>query len=165
MALARAGSLRPAAIGRGSDRRRRAEIRGDLVRWIDPRAAARCETRVLDRIERLRRGLNERLQLGAFDLELHWALYPPGACYVRHVDALRGSAVRVVSIVLYLNEGWRTADGGALRLHGAAGSVDVLPHAGTLVAFPSEGLAHEVRAARRDRLALTGWLRRRASVG
>jgi len=161
LALARAGALAPAAVGRGDARRRRPEVRGDLVRWIDPRTATRGEARVLDRIERLRRGLNQRLQLGAFDLELHWALYPPGARYVRHLDALRGSTARVVSLVLYLNETWSAADGGALRLHGAEGAVDVLPQGGTLVAFRSETLAHEVQVSRRDRLALTGWLRRR----
>lgn len=161
-ALARAGALRPAAIGRGGERQRRPEIRGDLVRWIERACAARCETRVLARIERLRLGLNRRLQLGAFDLELHWALYPPGAAYARHVDQPRGSDARVVSLVLYLNEGWRAADGGALRLYAAGGAIDVLPEAGTLVAFRSEGLPHEVLPARRERLALTGWLRRRA---
>lgn len=161
-ALARGGALRPAAIGRGAGRTRRAEIRGDLVRWIDPAAPTRAEARVLARIERLRLALNERLQLGAFELELHWALYPPGARYARHVDQPRGSGARVVSLVLYLNEHWSAADGGVLRLHrGAGGPFDVLPRAGTLVAFGSEGLAHEVLVARRERLALTGWLRRR----
>ena len=117
---------------------------------------------MLARIERLRSGLNERLQLGAFELELHWALYPPGTRYALHVDQPRGSRARIVSLVLYLNEDWTAHDGGALRLHlGAGDTRDVLPRGGTLVAFASEGLAHEVLAARRERLALTGWLRRR----
>jgi SM-20-related protein len=161
-ALARRGALRPAAIGRGAERALAPAVRGDLVRWIDPSAPTRGEARVLGRVERLRCGLNERLQLGAFDLELHWALYPPGAAYARHVDQARSSDARVVSLVLYLNPDWRVEDGGALRLHLAPEPIDVLPEAGTLVAFRSEGLAHEVLAARRDRLALTGWLRRRA---
>lgn len=117
---------------------------------------------MLARLERLRLALNERLVLGAFTLELHWALYPPGAGYARHVDQPRGGRERVVSIVLYLNEGWQSADGGALRLHHETeGEIDVLPRAGTLAAFRSEGLAHEVCVARRERLALTGWMRRR----
>jgi SM-20-related protein len=162
LALARRGALRPAAIGRGADRRRRADIRGDLVRWIDPASASRGEARVLARIERLRRGLNERLQLGAFELELHWTLYPPGAHYARHVDQPRGRRARVVSLVLYLNAGWTPRDGGALRLHlGAGDTRDVLPRGGTLVAFASDDVPHEVLAPRRERLALTGWLRRR----
>jgi len=162
LALARAGALRPAAIGRGRERQRRPEIRGDLVRWIDPHAPSHVEARVLARVERLRRALNQRLQLGAFTLELHWALYPPGAYYARHVDQPRSGSARVVSLVLYLNEGWSAADGGALRLHReGAVPLDVLPRAGTLVVFRSEGLPHEVLPARRERLALTGWLRRR----
>jgi SM-20-related protein len=42
-------------------------------------------------------------------------------------------------------------------------TLDVLPEGGTLVAFLSERFQHEVLPARRERLALTGWFRRRAS--
>jgi SM-20-related protein len=133
------------------------------VRWIDPHAPSAAEAKVLARLERLRLALNERLQLGAFSLELHWALYPPGARYARHVDQPRGGRARVVSVVLYLNPGWPAADGGALRLYPPrAAPIDVLPEAGTLAAFRSEALPHEVLPACRERLALTGWLRRRA---
>jgi SM-20-related protein len=98
-----------------------------------------------------------------FDLELHWALYPPGAHYARHCDRLRGSRARVVSLVLYLNESWRRRDGGALRLYLDANTTrDVVPRAGTLVAFLSDRFEHEVLPARRERLSVTGWLRRRA---
>jgi SM-20-related protein len=162
-ALARSGALRHAAIGRGKTRQHRRDVRGDLVRWIDPASPSAAEARVLARIERLRRALNERLQLGAFELELHWALYPPGARYRRHVDQPRGGGARVASLVLYLNEAWHPGDGGALRLHLARRPViDVWPEAGTLAVFRSEGVPHEVLVARRPRLALTGWLRRRA---
>ena len=91
-ALWRRGALREAAIGRGAARERRPEIRGDFVRWIDPAAATRGEAALLARVERLRVALNRSLQLGAFDLELHWALYPPGAHYARHLDRFRGDA-------------------------------------------------------------------------
>jgi SM-20-related protein len=162
LSLGRRGLLRPAAIGRGATLARRPEIRGDRVAWIDPPHATRAEADLLARLERLRRAINAELQLGAFDLELHWALYPPGARYARHLDRSRGTRVRVVSLVLYLNEGWKPADGGSLRLHLAAGATqDVLPEAGTLVAFASDRFEHEVLPARRERLSVTGWLRRR----
>jgi SM-20-related protein len=134
------------------------------VRWIDPAAATRGEAAVLARLERLRAALNRSLQLGAFELELHWALYPPGAHYARHLDRFRGGErARVVSLVLYLNEVWQPRDGGALRIHlDAHTHRDVAPQAGTLVAFLSDRFEHEVLAARRERLSLTGWLRRRA---
>lgn len=130
--------------------------------WIDPPRATRDEADVLARLERVRLAVNARLQLGAFDLELHWALYPPGARYARHLDRSRGTRARLVSLVLYLNEGWRPEHGGALRLHlDGGGAHDVLPEAGTLVAFASGRFEHEVLPARRERLSLTGWLRRR----
>ncbi len=39
---------------------------------------------------------------------------------------------------------------------------DVVPQAGTLLVFMSEKWPHEVLPATRDRLSITGWLRRRA---
>jgi SM-20-related protein len=162
-ALWQRGALRAAAIGRGAARVRRPEIRGDFVRWIDPAAATRGEAALLARVEKLRAALNRSLQLGAFDLELHWALYPPGALYARHRDRFRGERARVVSLVLYLNDAWQPRDGGALRLYlDANASLDVAPRAGTLVAFLSDRFEHEVLPARRERLSLTGWLRQRA---
>lgn len=130
--------------------------------WIDRPGATRDEADVLARLERLRLAINAQLQLGAFDLELHWALYPPGTRYARHLDRSRGTRARVVSLVLYLNDAWRPEHGGALRLHLDGGAVhDVLPQACTLVAFASDRFEHEVLPARRARLSLTGWLRRR----
>ena len=133
------------------------------MRWIDPATATRAEQALLARLERLRVALNRSLQLGAFDLELQWALYPPGAHYARHLDAFRGDRAQVVSLVLYLNEAWQPCDGGALRLHlGADTQRDVAPLAGTLVAFLSDRFEHEVLPANRERFSLAGWLRRRA---
>jgi SM-20-related protein len=90
-------------------------------------------------------------------------LYPAGAIYARHRDRFRDDDARVISCVLYLNEGWQASDGGALRIHMPEGGWrDVIPLAGTLVVFLSERFVHEVLAATRSRLALTGWFRRRA---
>jgi SM-20-related protein len=156
----RAGELRPAAVGRGADRALRPEIRGDRIAWIDP---ARCAPEVssyLIRMEALRLELNRDF-LGLLDFESHFAVYPAGERYALHADRFARDARRVLSTVLYLNAGWTPADGGALRLHpeGAA-PVDVLPLGGTLVVFASD-LAHEVLPARRVRLSLAGWFRRR----
>lgn len=155
-----AGELRPAAVGAGERRAIRADVRGDRIQWLTE-AGSETERAVLARLEALRLGLNEALQLGLFELECHYACYPPGASYARHLDRSPAGAERVVSVVQYLNADWSATDGGELRLHAAAGDVDVVPFGGTLAAFLSERLEHEVRPARRERLSLTGWFRRR----
>ncbi len=66
-----------------------------------------------------------------------------------------------VEIVAYLNDAWHADDGGALRLHLDSGPRDVLPAGGTLVAFLSASVAHEVLPASRERISIAGWFRRR----
>ena len=63
---------------------------------------------------------------------------------------------------MYLNEDWTSADGGALRMYDDERVREVLPVAGTLVCFLSDRFEHEVLPATRERLAVTGWIRRRA---
>jgi SM-20-related protein len=118
-------------------------------------------------MEELRQRLNRELTLGLFDLDAHLALYPPGARYRCHLDRFENDESRIVSVVLYLNPDWHTDDEGALRLYlGEPESEpfeDVLPVGGTLVCFLSERFHHEVLPARRERLAATGWFRRRSA--
>ena len=98
-----------------------------------------------------------------FTFEAHYAIYPRGGFYRRHRDRFHDDDARVLSCVLYLNEGWSPEHGGALRLHlDGNESRDVLPAGGTLACFLSERFEHEVLPATRERLALTGWFRRRA---
>jgi SM-20-related protein len=106
--------------------------------------------------------LNRELQLGLFDFECHFAIYPAGTRYGRHLDRFKSDARRALSCVLYLNPDWREADGGQLRLYlDESHSVDVMPRAGTLVTFLSQRFEHEVLPATRERLSLAGWFRRR----
>jgi SM-20-related protein len=104
------------------------------------------------------------LYLGLEDFESHFALYPPGAFYLKHLDRFRDNDRRTVSAVLYLNQDWQAEQGGALRLYLADGETrDVLPQAGSLLVFLSADMPHEVLPATRDRLSLTGWFRRRGN--
>jgi len=156
-----AGDFRAAAIGSGTSRQIVAEVRGDEIHWLD-RDPCAAEQEFLRRLEELRLALNRELQLGLFECECHYALYPPGAVYARHVDQFAGDARRIVSTVLYLNEAWSADDGGQLRLYlEDGGHADVLPEGGTLALFLSERFAHEVLPASRERLSLAGWFRRR----
>jgi SM-20-related protein len=170
-ALARDARQQIAAFqpgGTGARHERDLRVRGDSTLWLDPPGASEPQQQVLARYEALRLALNRTLQLGLFDLECHYALYPPGTCYRRHRDRLTGEprftgqGERVLSCVLYLNQGWRNHDGGELRLYLPRGApLDIQPVGGTLVVFLSERFEHEVLAAQRERLSLTGWFRQR----
>ena len=158
------GDFAPARVGRQGAERRRENIRGDFTCWLNEPLLP-PERLLLKRMEELRRQLNREAYLGLFELELHYARYPAGAAYSRHVDQPQGSTQRRVSLVLYLNPGWQSTDGGVLRIHHADERfVDVEPIAGRLVCFLTPGREHEVLQARRERLSISGWFRERAAL-
>ncbi|WP_460417590.1 2OG-Fe(II) oxygenase [Pseudomonas sp. microsymbiont 2] len=157
------GELNPAGVGRGATQEVREAIRGDQIQWLDPGESEACD-RYLAAMDSLRQAINQGLFLGLEDFECHFALYPPGAFYKRHLDRFRDDDRRMVSAVFYLNEGWQPEDGGQLRMFLEDGvEHDVPPVAGSLVVFLSGDVPHEVLPAGRERLSLTGWFRRRGN--
>ena len=157
------GELAPAAVGRGPSSEVREGIRGDHIQWIDPGQAEACDS-YLGLMDSLREAMNRGLFLGLEDFESHFALYPPGAFYLKHVDRFRDDDRRMVSAVVYLNEGWLPEHGGQLRMYLEEDrAYDVEPVGGCLVVFLSGEVPHEVLPATRDRLSLTGWFRRRGN--
>ncbi|WP_394237128.1 2OG-Fe(II) oxygenase [Pseudomonas anguilliseptica] len=157
------GALAPAGVGRGAQQQIREGVRGDHIQWLEAGQAEACD-QYLQVFDELRVALNQGLYLGLEDFEGHFALYPPGAFYQKHVDRFRDDDRRAVSAVFYLNEDWQAEQGGALRLYLPNGETrDVLPQAGSLLLFLSADMPHEVLPANRDRLSLTGWFRRRGN--
>ncbi len=155
------GELQRAGIGRGSEHTVAETVRGDRTRWL--RADSAPQLAFLERMESLRLAINRQLMLGLFDYEAHFALYPPGSFYKRHLDSFRGSNARVVTTVVYLTPDWRAEDGGELVLYDPDDGrpmAEVRPRAGTLVSFFSERIPHEVRPTRRARASIAGWFRR-----
>ncbi|HEV7778804.1 MAG TPA: 2OG-Fe(II) oxygenase [Luteibacter sp.] len=152
--------LRPGLIGAD---RASSLLRGDSTHWFAADAPTAPQRIFGERMEMLRVTLNRELMLGLVDSEAHYAAYPAGAGYARHLDRPRGNDARVVSAVFYLNDAWQAAEGGALRLHMADGSQrDIAPQAGTLVLFLSGDFEHEVLPATRTRLSIACWMRQRA---
>ncbi|MFC5581461.1 2OG-Fe(II) oxygenase [Rhodanobacter terrae] len=159
LALRDAQRLTPARVGA---LRTATPLRGDSTHWFQADAPSAPQQAFTDRIDALRVTLNRELMLGLVECESHYAVYPPGAGYTRHLDRLRDSDARLVSAVFYLNPAWRVADGGALRLHLADGSSrDIFPHAGTLLLFLSAQFEHEVLPATRERMSIACWMRQR----
>ena len=157
------GELAPAAVGRGPFSEIREGIRGDHIQWIDPGQAEACDS-YLGLMNSLREAINRGLFLGLEDFESHFAMYPPGAFYLKHVDRFRDDDRRMISAVVYLNDGWLPEHGGQLRMYLDNDRVqDVQPIGGCLVVFLSGEVPHEVLPATRDRLSLTGWFRRRGN--
>ncbi|OOG80645.1 2OG-Fe(II) oxygenase [Pseudomonas sp. A25(2017)] len=157
------GELAPAAVGRGPFSEIREGIRGDHIQWIEAGQAQACD-HYLGLMDSLREAMNRGLFLGLEDFESHFALYPPGAFYLKHVDRFRDDDRRMVSAVLYLNDDWLPEHGGQLRMYLDENlEQDVVPIGGCLVVFLSGDIPHEVLPATRDRLSLTGWFRRRGN--
>jgi SM-20-related protein len=157
-----AGAFHRAGVGRGASRVERSDIRGDRILWLDQHSRWPAEVPLWEALASLRAALNEAFFLGLDSFEGHYALYPPGAFYRRHRDRFVDDDARVISCVLYLNEDWSAQDGGALRMHLDDGERDILPAGGTLACFVAEQFEHEVLPSARERLAVTGWFRRRA---
>lgn len=159
LAHAEVDELTPALIGRGPQQQRRNDIRGDRTRWLT--GAGATQQALFEQLEELRTSLNRTLFMGLEDFEAHYALYPPGARYQRHLDSFRGDNQRRVSLVIYLNPDWRRTDGGLLRLYTARGALieEVLPETGRAVCFLSEEFPHEVTRVRRPRASIACWFR------
>jgi SM-20-related protein len=163
--LYQVGRFHAAGIGREAERQ--PAVRGDEILWLDEESdwGPQGARLLREELSLLRDAINAETFLGLQDFEGHYAVYPAGARYARHVDRFKSESRRVVSLVLYLNEGWGAGDGGELCLYdGVADSqpaVRIAPQGGTLVCFLSDAVPHEVLQARRPRLSLAGWFRRR----
>jgi len=157
------GQFKKAAVGKGDQKQVRAEIRSDEVLWMDPTALSPLQAIFWEKIEELKKVLNRRCFLGLKSFEGHFARYPIGSFYKRHLDQFHAVPHRIVTIILYLNESWTEADGGQLRMYfpqeeGSERVEDVLPLGGRLVVFLSEEIPHEVMPTLKERISITGWL-------
>jgi len=159
------GCFRHAGVGRGESWELRPEVRSDKVLWLERAICTPTQAVYLDRLEQLRMAINSRLFLGLFEFEGHLAVYPPGARYRKHLDQFRDLGTRLVTCVLYLNPGWQSDWGGALRLYlepgGEGRSIDIPPRGGQLVTFLSRDFYHEVLPATHHRYSIAGWFRSR----
>ncbi len=159
-------ALTKAGIGRHDNNKIAPNIRKDLTFWLDHEQAQ--DAVYLNLMEILRLALNKGLFLGLFEYEAHYAVYPAGGFYKKHIDALKGGKNRIVSTVCYLNDAdWTGADGGKLNLYDMERTDELMhvvePEGATLVVFLSEEIPHEVTPAHRTRRSIAGWFRCNAS--
>lgn len=147
-----------ASIGRHQELQLNQQIRSDKTRWLTNDND--IDISYLNWMTHLRLELNQRLYMGLFKYEAHYAYYAPNAYYQRHVDAFKGKSNRVLTTLLYLNPDWQTADGGQLLIyHPETDEIieEIKPEYGKFVVFLSDQFPHQVLKANRDRYSISGW--------
>ncbi|MDA8685946.1 2OG-Fe(II) oxygenase [Robiginitalea sp.] len=155
-----------AAIGNKFNEQIVTEVRGDFILWLDQHSGRYAAKYFLERIDELVAYLNRTCFLGIVIREFHYAVYPKGSFYQRHLDAFQNDDRRRLSVILYLNAAdWKAQDGGELVIYPNESKehaeIKVHPWGGQLVIFESQLIEHEVLPARRERLSITGWLKTR----
>ncbi len=164
MQLLGQGKFRHAAVGKGGQKQVRTEIRGDEVHWMDADDLSPLQAAYWEKLEEIRKALNQNCFLGLRSFEGHFARYPIGSFYKRHLDQFQAVPHRVVTVILYLNDSWTQEEEGALRMYisqedGSELIEDVLPVGGRLVIFLSGEIPHEVLPTKKERISITGWFR------
>lgn len=159
-------NFKKSAIGNQDREQIVEEVRGDFILWLDEQNADQAEQLYFDRIKDFVHYLNRTCFLGIQDMEFHYALYPEGTFYKRHLDTFQNDSRRKLSMVCYLNEEcWQMDYGGELTIYQKEGGneteLNIVPVQGRMVIFESQVLEHEVKPVRQPRLSITGWLKTR----
>lgn len=154
--------FKKAAIGNRLNENIEKSIRGDLILWIDETKASDNENLFFSKINSLVSYLNKTCFLGILHKEFHYAIYPQGTFYKRHIDTFQNDDRRKLSFVCYLNESdWLPENGGELVLYFNEDKKIIYPLSGSVVIFESQVIEHEVKLVKTERLSITGWLKTR----
>ena len=156
-------SFKKSAIGNYTNQEIDKTIRGVFISWIDEKNDEPTEQLFFSKVNSLVSYLNKTCFLGILTKEFHYAVYPTGTFYKRHLDTFQNDDRRKLSMVFYLNEdGWLPEFGGELTLYLDEGDKTILPLPGRVVIFESQVIEHEVkRVMANERLSITGWLKTR----
>lgn len=160
-------NFRRAAIGNLFNEKVVKSIRGDSILWIDEDRMDLVEEMYFNKVNHFIDYLNSTCFLGIEESEFHYAVYPEGTFYKRHLDVFQNDDRRTLSMVFYLNqEDWQADYGGELALYlpdddGGEICKLIQPLAGRLVVFESKLLEHEVKQVKHPRYSITGWLKTR----
>ncbi|MEQ1553378.1 MAG: 2OG-Fe(II) oxygenase [Ferruginibacter sp.] len=136
------------------------QLRGDKIYWMDRSHDNVFEQQFLNQVESFIERLNCTCYTGINGYEFHYAIYGQGAGYKRHKDQFKNDSNRKYSLINYLNNNWLNDDGGQLLVYQNEDIQKIQPHSQTAVFFKSNELEHEVVKANRNRMSVTGWLKR-----
>ena len=159
--------FKKSAIGNKTNELVEKEIRGDFILWLNEAEAGTAEKVFFNRVNNLVDYLNRTCFMGILHKEFHYAVYPEGTFYKRHLDTFQNDGRRKLSVVCYLNdETWLEENGGELTIYvdenGEEKAIDLYPFPGRVVIFESQELEHEVQRVKHSkRFSITGWLKTR----
>jgi Rps23 Pro-64 3,4-dihydroxylase Tpa1-like proline 4-hydroxylase len=136
------------------------QMRGDKIYWMDKSHDNAFEQQFLHQIESFIERLNSTCYTGINGYEFHYAVYGQGAGYKRHKDQFKNDSNRKYSLINYLNNNWLEVDGGQLLVYQNEDMQKIQPQSQTAVFFKSDEMEHEVVKANRNRMSITGWLKR-----
>ena len=149
-----------AGIGNEEVKDSNQKMRGDKIYWMDKKNTNIYEQEFLAQVEDFIDYLNRTCYTGINGYEFHYAVYEEGRSYKRHKDQFKNDNNRKYSLVNYLNENWLEEDGGQLLVYQNDTVQKILPQSQTAVFFKSDEMEHEVVLAHRNRMSITGWLKR-----
>lgn len=158
------GDFVAASVGKGLEKQRISELRGDRIRWLHRDSASEPLRLYWSFLDALMQHLSGFFRVHLERIELHYAVYPPGSFYTRHLDQFREHSNRIFTVILYLNPNWKPGHGGELVAYLPHSTLSISPVMGNMVVFRSDLIEHEVLPARDHRLSLTGWMRRDSFV-
>lgn len=150
--------LRRAGIGSLGQFELNREVRGDEIFWLQRNETDQGIVHFFNEIQSLMESLNREFFLSLNDAEFHFAHYPPGTFYRRHLDQFKGRNNRQISVILYLNDQWKPGDGGELKVYTNDGDELIAPIGNRLAVFRSDTVEHEVLPTQVLRRSITGWL-------
>ena len=154
------GLMIQAGIGNAATKTDNKKIRGDSTCWIEGDTKNDAELEFMEQITHFMEHLNRTCYTGLNACEFHYALYEEGSFYSRHKDRFKNDDNRKFSMISYLNTDWLERDGGQLIIHNADNIQSISPNNQKAVFFQSDVLEHEVAVAHRQRMSVTGWLKR-----
>ncbi len=152
--------LVPAGIGNVQKLQQNQLVRNDIIYWLDRKNNNIYENEFLTQIEAFISYLNESCYAGITGYEFHYSLYEKGAFYRKHLDQFQDNSSRQFSLISYLNCEWKIADGGELCIYQENNIQKISPTNGKTIFFKSNELVHEVLTTQKQRLSITGWLKR-----
>lgn len=134
-------------------------VRSDQIYWLDREHNNLHENAFFDLMDRFVLHLNNTCYTGITGYEFHYTLYEEGSFYKKHLDQFQNNGSRQYSMIMYLNAGWTSPDGGELCIHHADHQQNISPLNGKSVFFKSSELVHEVLITNKPRMSITGWLK------